>query len=196
MSETGRPTSDLWHPSSESAFSIRPAETRDLPAITRIYAHAVRHGTASFELDPPDEAEMARRHVALVSGGFPYLVAEHASEGALSGVLGYAYAGPYRARPAYRFTVEDSVYVAPHAYRRGIGRALLARLILECEARGFRQMVAVIGDSPQTPSIALHEALGFRFVGTLLAVGFKFDRWLDSVLMQRALGSDGPWALR
>jgi L-amino acid N-acyltransferase YncA len=175
-----------------SGFSIRPAETRDLPAITRIYAHAVRHGTASFELDAPDEVEMTRRHQALVNGGFPYLVAEQDSESPASEVLGYAYAGPYRPRPAYRFTVEDSVYMAPHAYRRGIGRALLARLILECEAHGFRQMVAVIGDSAQTPSIALHEALGFRHVGTLQAVGFKFDRWLDSVLMQRALGGGGP----
>ena len=120
---------------------IRPAEPRDVPAITRIYAHAVRYGTASFELEPPDEAEIGQRHRALVDGGFPYLVAE------IDGVIaGYAYAGPYRARPAYRFTVEDSIYIAPDMQRRGIGRALLDRLLIESEARGFRQMIAVIGD--------------------------------------------------
>jgi L-amino acid N-acyltransferase YncA len=164
---------------------IRPAEPRDLPAITRIYAHAVRHGTASFELDPPDEAEIARRYEALRTGGFPFLVAE--LDGALAG---YAYAGPYRPRPAYRFTVEDSVYIAPDLQRRGAGRALLDRLLIESETRGFRQMIAVIGDSGQTASIELHRAAGFRMVGTFGAVGFKFDRWLDSVLMQKALGAD------
>jgi len=168
-----------------SKISIRPATPHDVPAITRIYAHAVMHGTASFEIDPPDEAEMARRHEALVGGGFPFLVAESDGE---TEPLGYAYAGPYRARPAYRFTVEDSIYLAPQAQRRGIGRALLEALIAEATARGFRQMIAVIGDSAQTPSIALHEALGFRLVGTFEAVGFKFGRWLDGVLMQKALG--------
>ncbi len=143
----------------------------------------LRHGTASFELDPPDEAEMARRQRALAEGGFPYLVAE--LDG---GIAGYAYAGPYRARPAYRFSVEDSVYVAAEAHRRGVGRALLDRLIVEAEARGFRQMIAVIGDSAQAPSIELHRAAGFRLIGAIEAVGFKFGRWLDSVLMQRALG--------
>jgi phosphinothricin acetyltransferase len=162
---------------------IRPAEHRDISAITRIYAESVRHGTASFELDPPDDVEMARRFEALREGGFPYVVAE------IDGtVAGYAYAGPYRPRPAYRFTVEDSIYVDPAMQRRGIGRALLARLLTESETRSFRQMVAVIGDSAQTPSIALHEAFGFRMVGTFEAVGFKFGRWLDSVLMQKALG--------
>jgi phosphinothricin acetyltransferase len=169
-------------------FSIRPAQPHDLAAITRIYAHAVAHGTASFELDPPDEAEMARRQEALITGGYPFLVAEDADQVPKKQVLGYAYAGPYRARPAYRFTVEDSIYVAQEAQRRGVGRALLDRLITECEARGFRQMIAGIGDSVQTPSIALHEATGFRLVGTFEAVGFKFGRWLDSVLMQRPLG--------
>jgi L-amino acid N-acyltransferase YncA len=162
---------------------IRPAGGADIPAITRIYAHAVRTGTASFELDPPDEAEMARRRQALLDGGYPYLAA--VAEGA---VLGYAYAGAYRARPAYRFSVEDSVYVAPQAHRRGVGRALLARLIADAEARGFRQMIAVIGDSAQTASIELHRAAGFRLIGAIENVGFKFDRWLDTVLMQRALG--------
>ena len=170
-----------------SDISIRDATPADIPAITRIYAHAVRHGTASFELDPPDSNEMARRLEALIAGGFPYLVAEAESE-MESGILGYAYAGPYRARPAYRFTVEDSVYIAPDAQRRGLGRLLLDRLIAESETRGYRQMIAVIGDSAQHASIALHAALGFRMIGTFEAVGYKFDRWLDSVLMQRPLG--------
>jgi L-amino acid N-acyltransferase YncA len=164
---------------------IRPAAPADIPAITRIYAHAVRHGTASFELEPPDEAEMARRQNALLDGGFPYLVA---TDGGAGDVLGYAYAGPYRARPAYRFSVENSVYVATEAHRRGVGRALMDRLIAESVARGYRLMIAVIGDSAQTPSIALHRAAGFKLVGTFEGVGYKFDRWLDTVLMQRALG--------
>jgi phosphinothricin acetyltransferase len=162
---------------------IRSVEARDIAAMTRIYAHAVRHGTASFEIEPPEEAEMARRQDALLAGGYPFLVAKR---GGL--VVGYAYAGPYRARPAYRWTVEDSVYVDPQAQQQGVGRALLQRLIVEAEARGFRQMIAVIGDSAQSASIALHQAAGFRLVGTFEAVGFKFDRWLDSVLMQRPLG--------
>jgi phosphinothricin acetyltransferase len=163
--------------------TIRPAERRDIAAITPIYAHAVLHGTASFELEPPDEAEMRRRFDALHIDGFPYLVAEE--DGA---VLGYAYAGPYRARPAYRFTVEDSIYLSQQAQGRGIGRALLDRLLTESESRGYRQMIAVIGDSAQVPSIRLHEAAGFRHIGTFEAVGFKFGRWLDSMLMQKALG--------
>jgi phosphinothricin acetyltransferase len=164
-------------------ISIRPATPADIPAITRIYAHAVRHGTASFEYDPPDEAEMARRQRALLEGGYPYLVA-----GIGGAVAGYAYAGPYRTRPAYRYTVENSIYIAPEAHRRGLGRALLDRLIAECETRNYRLMIAVIGDSAQTPSIELHRAAGFKMVGAFEAVGYKFDRWLDSVLMQRPLG--------
>jgi L-amino acid N-acyltransferase YncA len=167
-----------------SEIAIRAAVPADIGAITRIYAHAVRFGTASFEIEPPDEAEMARRQRALIDGGFPYLVAE--ADGA---VAGYAYAGPYRPRPAYRFSVENSVYVAPEAHRRGVGRALLDRLIAEAAARGFRQMIAVIGDSDQAASIALHRAAGFRLVGTIAAVGFKHGRWLDSVLMQRELAN-------
>jgi L-amino acid N-acyltransferase YncA len=169
--------------------SIRPIQASDITPITRIYAHAVRHGTASFEIEPPDEAEIARRQEALRAGGYPFLVAEGGDQ-----IVGYAYAGPYRARPAYRWTVEDSVYVAPQAQQQGIGRALLERLIGEAEARGFRQMIAVIGDSAQGASIALHQGAGFRLVGTLEAVGFKFDSWLDSVLMQRPLGpgADAP----
>jgi L-amino acid N-acyltransferase YncA len=168
------------------APSIRPATPADIAAISRIYAHAVRHGTASFELEPPDEAEMARRQEALLTEGFPYLVAEAGGM-----VMGYAYASPYRARPAYRFTVEDSVYIAAEAQRRGIGRLLLDRLIVESEARGYRQMIAIIGDSAQTASIALHGATGFRLIGTFEAVGFKFGRWLDTVLMQRPLQGSG-----
>ncbi|HWP26287.1 MAG TPA: GNAT family N-acetyltransferase [Xanthobacteraceae bacterium] len=164
-------------------ISIRTANPADLSAITAIYDHAVRHGTASFETEPPDEAEMTRRYRALIDGGFPYLVAER--DGV---VLGYAYAGPYRTRPAYRYTVEDSIYVSPAAQRRGVGRILLDRLIAESTARGFRQMVAVIGDSAQIASIELHRAAGFHYVGNLQNVGFKFGRWLDSVLMQRPLG--------
>jgi L-amino acid N-acyltransferase YncA len=166
--------------------SIRAVRPTDIAAITHVYAHAVRHGTASFELDPPDTKEMTHRLAALSAGGFPYLVAEAKGE-MESAILGYAYAGPYRARPAYRFTVEDSVYIAPDAQRQGLGRLLLERLIVESEARGYRQMIAVIGDSAQHASIALHAALGFRTIGTFEAVGWKFDRWLDSVLMQRPL---------
>jgi len=167
------------------SLAIRPAKTSDIPAITRIYAHAVEFGTASFELTPPDEIEMARRMNDLTGKGFPYIVAE--TGGALAG---YAYAGPYRARPAYRLTVEDSVYITPDLQRRGAGRVLLAALIEACAASGFRQMIAVIGDSTkQAASIGLHDKAGFRHVGILQDVGFKHGRWLDSVLMQRALGA-------
>ena len=164
-------------------ISIRPVTPADVPTITRIYAHAVKHGTASFEVDPPDETEMTRRMKALLDGGFPYIAAEIGDTFA-----GYAYAGPYRTRPAYRFTVEDSIYVDPNAQRRGVGRVLLMRLIEESERRGFRQMIAVIGDSAQAASIEVHRTLGFRMVGNFENVGFKFGRWLDSVLMQRDLG--------
>jgi L-amino acid N-acyltransferase YncA len=162
---------------------VRKAEAADIPAITRVYAHAVLHGTATFEIDPPDEAEMARRHRTLLSGGYPYLVAEFSGA-----VAGYAYAAAYRARPAYHWSVEDSIYVAPECHRLGIGRLLLTRLIDDAGARGFRQMIAVIGDRLQVASIALHAATGFDHIGTLRAVGFKHGRWLDTVLMQRPLG--------
>jgi len=172
-----------------SSISIRPATPGDIAAITRIYGHAVMHGTASFEIEPPSEAEMARRQRALFDGGYPFLVAELAGN-----VAGYAYAGPYRNRAAYHWSVEDSVYVDPQAQRGGVGRALLERLIGAAEQNGFRQMIAVIGDSAQAPSIALHRALGFRMVGTLENVGYKNARWLDSVLMQRALGAGAATA--
>lgn len=163
---------------------IRSAATSDMAAITSIYSFSVEHGTATFEIDPPDEAEMARRHAALSDSGYPYLVAER---GGL--IAGYAYAGSYRARPAYHWAVEDSIYIAPEFYRQGIGSALLARLIIEATQRGFRQMIAVIGDSAQIPSIAVHAKAGFAHIGTLRSVGFKHGLWLDTVLMQRALGS-------
>jgi phosphinothricin acetyltransferase len=162
---------------------IRPASPADIPAITAIYRPAVLHGTASFEVDPPDEAEMRRRFDALTGAGFPHVVAE------LEGrVAGYAYAGAYRPRPAYRFSVEDSIYVAPDAQRRGVGQALLSHLIETCTLSGFRQMIAVIGDSAQHASIGLHRRNGFTFSGTIHSVGFKHGRWLDGVIMQRALG--------
>jgi L-amino acid N-acyltransferase YncA len=162
---------------------LRAAGPPDIAAITRIYADAVAHGTASFELEPPDEAEMARRQQSLLSNFYPYLTAEIGGA-----IAGYAYAGPYRARPAYKWCVENSVYVAPEFHRRGIGKLLLMRLITETEQRGFRQMIAVIGDSAQTASIALHAACGFELVGTLRSVGFKHGQWLDTPLMQRGLG--------
>ncbi|MEZ5843601.1 MAG: N-acetyltransferase family protein [Hyphomicrobiaceae bacterium] len=166
-----------------SIIAIRTATPADTSAITAIYRPAVIDGTASFEIEPPDEAEMVRRLLAITEAGFPYLVAT--CDGA---VVGYAYANAFRPRPAYRFTVEDSVYVAPDAKGRGVGRALLDRLITICTGAGFRQMIAVIGDSAQAPSIQLHRKAGFHFAGTYHAVGFKHGRWLDSVLMQRPLG--------
>jgi phosphinothricin acetyltransferase len=163
--------------------TVRPAGRTDIPAITRIYGHAVEHGTASFELTAPDQAEMTRRFDELTTNGFPYLVA--VVDGA---VVGYAYAGPYRTRPAYRFTVENSVYVAHDSLRRGVGKALLQALIDACTEKGFRLMVAVIGDSDQAASIGLHAAAGFKHAGILENIGYKFERWLDSILMQRPLG--------
>jgi L-amino acid N-acyltransferase YncA len=166
-----------------SDVMIRPAAEADLAEITAIYAHAVRTGTATFELEPPDLAEMTTRFGNLAAAGFPYLVATDDGH-----VVGYAYAGPYRARPAYRFTVENSVYLPPHAQRRGIGLKLLNRLVAESAARGFRQMIAVIGDSANAGSIGVHTRAGFQMIGTFHSVGFKFGRWLDTVLMQRELG--------
>jgi phosphinothricin acetyltransferase len=166
-----------------SAIAVRPATEADVPAIAAIYQPAVLNGTASFELDPPDQAEMLRRFKTLVDAGFPYLIAE-----ADRAIMGYAYAGPYRARPAYRFSVENSIYVSPNAHRRGVGRILLAALIDVCTRRGYRQMIAVIGDSANSGSIGLHRAMGFRFSGTIHSVGYKHGRWLDSVIMQLPLG--------
>jgi phosphinothricin acetyltransferase len=164
-------------------MKLRPATTADIPAITAIYSHAVRHGTASFELEPPTEPEMTRRMQAVLDGKFPYLAAD--IDGKLAG---YAYASLYRTRPAYRFTVENSVYVAADMHRRGVGKALLQRLIDECTARGYRQMIAVIGDSDQAASIGVHKACGFEPAGNLKSIGWKFGKWLDTPLMQRSLG--------
>ncbi|MFW7269141.1 N-acetyltransferase family protein [Gluconacetobacter sp. Hr-1-5] len=167
-----------------SDVTIRAAHAHDLPEITAIYDDHVLHGCASFEIDPPAVEEMTRRMETLLARNYPYLVAELAGS-----VIGYAYAGPYHPRIAYRDTVEDSIYLTPHAAGRGIGTTLLGALMAECVARGFRQMMALVGDSANIPSIRLHERHGFRTVGTLQSVGFKHGRWLDVVLLQCALGS-------
>jgi phosphinothricin acetyltransferase len=164
-------------------FLIRHSQPDDLPAIAAIYAWNVRHGTGTFEIDPPDEAETTRRRDDVIGKGLPWLVAELAGH-----VVGYAYANYFRPRRAYRFCLEDSIYLAPEAQGQGIGRPLLAELVARCEARGARQMLAVIGDSANRGSIGLHRALGFKPVGLLEASGWKFERWLDVVIMQRALG--------
>jgi L-amino acid N-acyltransferase YncA len=174
---------DVMPISDPSPVSIRTAEDRDTATITAIYARHVLHGSASFETAPPDIAEMARRRHGCLEGGFPHLVAEQ--DGV---VVGYAYAGAYRPRAAYRDTVEDSIYLHPDAAGRGIGSKLLVALIQACEERGFRQMVAVVGDSGNAASIGIHERHGFRRVGTLEAVGHKHGQWLDIVLLQRRLG--------
>ena len=162
---------------------LRNSLDADLPAITAIYRHAVLHGTGTFELDPPDEAEMGRRRAEVLGRGLPWLVAER--DGAL---LGYAYANYFRPRMAYRFCLEDSIYLAPEAQGAGVGSLLLGELIARCEAAGARQMVAVIGDSANLGSIGVHRRLGFRDMGVMQAAGWKFDRWLDVVFMQRELG--------
>lgn len=164
---------------------LRDARPEDLPAIQRIYAHHVRHGLGSFEETPPDLVEMTRRHADVTGRGLPWLAAV-ASDGQL---LGYAYAAPFRARSAYRFTVEDSIYVAPEAARRGIGRALLQCLVDRCVALDLRLMIAVIGDSGNAGSIALHQSVGFGPPSVLAGAGFKHGRWVDIVLMQRKLGA-------
>lgn len=164
-------------------IDVRPATPADIPAITAIYRPAVLTGTASFETEPPGDSEMRRRFEDITSKGYPYLVAELGGQ-----VVGYSYASAYRTRPAYKWSVENSVYVAPDAQKRGIGHALLPVLIARCTALGHRQMIAVIGDSANYGSIRLHRAHGFIFSGVIHSVGFKFGRWLDSVIMQRALG--------
>ena len=162
---------------------FRASTEDDMAAIAGIYEHWVRHTTASFEIEPPDQAEMARRRLDILNAGLPYLVADE------DGILaGYAYATRYRPRAAYRFTVEDSIYLHPQHAGRGLGSALLSRLIDACERWGARQMVAVIGGSDNTASIRLHEKFGFRRAGVLRSAGLKFGRWVDSVLMQRAIG--------
>jgi len=173
----------LAEPEVAARAQVRPAELRDLPAIQAIYAHHVLSGLASFEEAAPSVEEMRLRYDDVLRRGLPYLVAE------LDGTLaGYGYCSPYRARTAYRFSLEDSVYVRADLQGRGAGRALLAELIVGAEQLGYRQMIAVIGDSAHAASIGLHAAAGFLRVGTLRSVGFKFGRWVDSVIMQRALG--------
>ena len=162
---------------------IRDVTPADLPVISAIYASEVRDHVNTYEYDVPDEAEMQRRMRGIVEAGYPYLVAE--LEGQL---LGYAYASSYRARAGYRFTVENSVYVAAGQQGNGVGAALLERLIAECEARGYRQMVAVIGEPANTASIRLHEKFGFQLIGVFRGIAWKHGRWLDTVQMQRALG--------
>jgi L-amino acid N-acyltransferase YncA len=161
---------------------IRPAVASDIDAISLIYAHHVQHGTGSFETEPPDHAEMMRRWSEVEARGLPWLVAEEGSE-----IGGYAYAAPYRARPAYRHTVEDSIYVRADRLGNGLGKLLMPALIAAAQAAGMRQMIAVIGDSANEPSISLHRRFGFHDAGLLKDVGFKFGRWLDTVFMQRSL---------
>ena len=162
---------------------IRPAVASDIDAITRIYAHHVQHGTGSFETEPPDHAEMARRWSEVEARGLPWLVAEAGGD-----VGGYAYAAPYRARPAYRHTVEDSIYVRADRIGSGLGKVLMPALITAVQACGMRQMIAVIGDSENVGSIGVHASLGFHMIGTMKSAGLKFGRWLDVVTMQRSLG--------
>lgn len=169
----------------EMGIIVRSAAADDMARVQAIYAHHVLHGTASFEEIPPDLAEMQRRRDAVLAAGLPYLVAEKDDV-----VIGYAYAGVYRTRTAYRHTAEDSVYLAPDASGQGAGRALLARIIAQSAAAGYRELVAIIGDSGNTASIGLHRALGFRDVGTLCNVGLKFGRWLDTVIMQHTITRD------
>lgn len=167
-----------------TGLRVRDAVDADIAALTAIYAESVRAGTGTFELTPPDATEMARRQAGIAALGLPRLAAEDAS----GAVVGFAYAGPFRMRRAYRYAVEDSVYVAEAARGLGAGRALLSALVTRCEALGLRQMVAVIGDSDNAASIALHRACGFADASVFAAMGWKFDRWLDVVFMQRPLG--------
>ena len=166
-----------------STLIVRPSTAQDLPEITRIYGHLVLHGTGTFELEVPDEAEMRRRRDDVLGKGLPWLVAERHGR-----LLGYAYANHFRPRRAYRFCLEDSIYLDPAAQGQGVGRTLLAELLAQCEARGARQMLAVIGDTANVASIGVHRACGFEPAGLFKAAGWKFDRWLDVVLMQRSLG--------
>lgn len=166
-----------------SSVLIRPSHEADLPAIQAIYAHAVLHGTGTFETEVPSAEEMGRRRQEVLGRQLPWLVAEQDGH-----LLGYAYANYFRPRLAYRFCVEDSIYLAPDAQGRGVGRLLLAELMARCEAAGSRQMLAVIGDAANAGSIGVHQALGFQHTGVLKSAGWKFGRWLDVVLMQRTLG--------
>jgi len=163
--------------------SIRPSLESDLPAITAIYGHHVLHGTGTFETTPPTESEMTARRADVLAKGLPYLVIEEAGR-----VLGYAYCQWFKPRPAYRFSAEDSIYMHPDAAGKGLGKALLTELVKQAEAAGVRKLIAVIGDSANASSVGVHEALGFEPVGTIRNCGWKFERWLDIVLMDKAIG--------
>jgi L-amino acid N-acyltransferase YncA len=165
-----------------ASFLIREAEETDIAQLTEIYAHHVRTGTSSFEIEPPDEAEMKARWSRIRSAGLPYVVAESAGR-----LLGYCYVSWYRPRRAYRYTLENSVYVSADSMRMGVGRALLEHMLGVCREKGYHEIIAIIGDSANQSSIGLHRRSGFVHVGTLKNVGFKFDRWLDSVIMQCSL---------
>jgi L-amino acid N-acyltransferase YncA len=163
---------------------LRASQDGDLNAITHIYAHHVLHGTGTFEIDPPSLEDMRLRRADVLAKGLPYLVAEEAGQ-----ILGFAYCNWFKPRPAYRFSAEDSIYIAPSAHRRGLGRALLNELTLKAQAAGIRKLIAVIGDSDNAGSIGVHRSVGFTEVGVLRSCGWKFDRWLDIVLMEMALGT-------
>lgn len=167
----------------DAALCVRDATEADVERIQQIYAHYVLTATATFEMEPPTVAQMRERRAAVLESGLPYLVAEIDGR-----VLGYCYAATHRPRPAYRYTVEDSVYIDPSCHGRGVGSALLAELIARCERGPWRQMVAVVGGSDNAGSVALHARHGFRIIGTHTAVGYKFGQWIDTVMMQRALG--------
>lgn len=162
---------------------IRPSQLEDIPAITAIYAHHVLHGTGTFEVDPPTQDDMASRRADVLSKRLPYLVATEGDK-----LLGFAYCNWFKPRPAYRFSAEDSIYMAPDAQSRGLGRALLAELMAQAELAGVRKLIAVIGDSANVGSVGVHRSVGFSHVGTLKSCGWKFDRWLDVVMMDKSLG--------
>jgi L-amino acid N-acyltransferase YncA len=166
-------------------MQVREARAVDMPGIQAIYAHHVLHGLGTFETIPPDAAELNARFTQIIAAGFPYLVAADADQ-----IVGYAYANHFRTRSAYRYTVEDSIYVLPGAMGRGIGKVLLTELIARCTTLGLRQMLAVIGDSENAGSIGVHRACGFEMIGVMKQVGRKFERWVDVIIMQRALAGD------
>jgi len=163
---------------------IRPSRDEDIAAITAIYRHHVLNGTGTFEIDPPTEADMAARRADVLAKGLPYLVVEEAGQ-----VLGFAYCNWFKPRPAYRFSAEDSIYMAADAHHKGLGKALLAELCAQAERAGVRKFLAVIGDSANAGSIGVHRSVGFGHVGTVKSCGWKFDRWLDVVMMEKTLGA-------
>jgi phosphinothricin acetyltransferase len=163
---------------------IRPSRDEDIPAITAIYGHHVLHSTGTFETEPPSEADMATRRADVLSKGLPYLVAEQGGK-----IVGFAYGNWFKPRPAYRFSVEDSIYLAHHQHRKGLGRALLAELLARLEAVGIRKAMAVIGDSANAGSVGVHRSLGFKEVGTIASCGWKFGAWRDIVIMEKTLGA-------